>query len=390
MRRMWNNGSSEKRRLWDSRALLAVPGLVIGLGGCAIIPGQDVYGIRASGESSVQLPVKAEDGRGLVPEFVKVQEIDTHFIITESEKRAAHKQGGFKPIPHRDYRIGRGDILSVTVFDHPELTTPAGQFRSAAETGNVVAEDGTVFFPYAGVVKVDGLTLRQIRSLLTQKLSKYIQEPQVDVRVAAFRSQRIFVVGEVGKKGAVPITDIPMTTLEAINQAGGFTDNADQRRITVTRGGKTFEVDLQALYEEGDLTGNILLQDGDVVNVWDRQYNRVFLMGAVPQGSQPMHKGRLSLAEALSNQGNINQFVANPYQIYVIRGGDQPAIYHLASKSPDAMVLADRFPLQPRDVVYVDEADIVRWNKLISNILPTTSTLQGWGYSNVPVFRNQD
>lgn len=371
-------------------ALLGLPWLVSGLGGCAIIPGQDVYKIRTTGESSVQLPVKAEEGRGLIPEIVKVQEIDTDFIIAELERRTARKQEGFKPIPHRDYRIGPGDILSVTVFDHPELTTPAGQFRSAAETGFLVSEDGTFFFPYAGVVKVEGLTLRQIRTLLTQKLGKYIQEPQVDVRVAAFRSQRVFVVGEVGKKGAVSITDIPMTTLEAINQAGGFTENADQRRITINRGGKTFEVDLQALYEEGDLSGNVLLQDGDVVNVWDRQYNRVFMLGAIGQGSQTMHKGRLSLAEALSNQGNINQFIANPYQIYVIRGGDQPAIYHLASKSPDAMVLADRFPLQPRDVVYVDEADIVRWNKLISNILPTTSTLQGWGYNNLPVFKDQN
>jgi len=346
--------------------------------------------MRATGESSVQLPVKADDGEGLIPEHVKVQEIDAQFVIAEHEKRVARKKEAYKPIPHRDYRIGRGDILSVTVFDHPELTTPAGQFRSAADAGFVVSEDGTFFFPYAGVVKVVGLTRHQIRSILTQKLSKFIEDPQIEVRVADFRSQRVFVVGEVGKKGALPITDIPMTTLEAINLAGGFTENADQQRITITRAGKTFDVDLQALYEEGDLSGNVLLEHGDVVNVWDRQHHKVFSLGAIGQGTQSMHKGRLSLAEALSNAGNVNQFISNPYQIYVIRGGDQPAIYHLASKSPDAMVLADRFPLQPRDVVYVDEADIVRWNKLISNILVTTNTLQSWGYNNAPVFRNQD
>lgn len=323
------------------------------------------------------LPAKSEDGKGLVPEYVKVQEITTESVIADAEKRAARKKAAQKPIPHRDYRIGRGDILSVTVFDHPELTTPAGQFRSAAETGFVVAEDGTVFFPYAGVVKVDGFTLRQIRSLLTGKLSKLIENPQVDVRVAAFRSQRIFVVGEVGKKGAIPITDIPMTTLEAINQAGGFSGEADQRRITITRGGKTFDVDLQALYEEGDFSGNILLENGDVVNVWDREHNKIFMLGAIGgPGSLLMKKGGITLAEALSDRGNINQFTANPYQIYVIRGGDEPAIYHLASREPDAMVVADRFPLRPRDVVYVDQSDIIRWNTLISNLTGAVN-LQG-------------
>jgi polysaccharide export outer membrane protein len=150
-------------------------------------------------------------------------------------------------------------------------------------------------------------------------------------------------------------------------------------------------VDLQALYEEGDLSGNVLLQDGDVVNVWDREYNKIFMLGAIMSpGSLTMKKGRITLAEALSDRGNINQFTANPYQIFVIRGGDQPAIYHLASLEPDAMMLADRFPLRPRDLVYVDEADVVRWNKLISMITPTTNTLQSWGYSNFPVFRSQE
>ncbi len=384
-------GSGGIRWLGGTSAVLGMAWLALGLSGCGVlVPGQQAYGIRVTGHSSVKLPVRQEEGRELIPDFVKVQQIDANFVIAETKKQAAQKKEALKPVPHRDYRIGRGDILSVTVFDHPELTTPAGQFRSAAETGFVVAEDGTLFFPYAGVVKVEGLTLRQVRSLLTQKLGKYIEDPQVDVRVAAFRSQRIFVVGEVGKKGVLPITDIRMTTLEAINQAGGFTDNADQRRITITRNGKTFDVDLQALYEDGDLTGNVLLQDGDVVNVWDREHNKVFMLGAImAPGSLAMKKGRLTLAEALSDRGNLNQFTANPYQIFVIRGGDKPAIYHLASLEPDAMVLADQFPLRPRDLIYVDEADVVRWNKLISNILPTTSTLQSWGYSNFPAFRTQ-
>ncbi len=92
-----------------------------------------------------------------------------------------------------------------------------------------------------------------------------------------------------------------------------------------------------------------------------------------------MNKRRLTLTEALSDAADIDQLIANPNQIYVLRGGDKPEIYHLASKSPDALLLADRFPLKPRDVVYVDAADIVRWNRLISNLLPTDNVLSSHG-----------
>jgi polysaccharide export outer membrane protein len=127
-----------------------------------------------------------------------------------------------------------------------------------------------------------------------------------------------------------------------------------------------------AVYEEGDVGQNIQLRHGDILNVPDNEVNKVFMMGEVRRaGTLPIDKGRLTLAEALSESGNINMATANPYQIFVVRGGPLPEIYHLSAKEPDALLLADRFPLQSRDIVYVDTADLVRWNKFVSNLLPT-------------------
>jgi polysaccharide export outer membrane protein len=90
-----------------------------------------------------------------------------------------------------------------------------------------------------------------------------------------------------------------------------------------------------------------------------------------------MPRGRYSLAEALGDVGGINPLTANAGQIYVIRGnGTKPQIFHLNASTPDAMVMADQFNLRRRDVVFVDSVPVVRWSRIVSNILPTADFLR--------------
>ncbi|MGB5734778.1 MAG: polysaccharide export protein [Thiohalocapsa sp.] len=365
---------NQHRRSLARLAVCLLTAAALQIAGCAIVPGNDLGKLRRAGESNIQVPVATPQGE--VPANIKVQQITAELIIAKAKALRAQPSPPAPAPLHQDYRLGPGDVINVIVWDHPELTMPAGEFRSAEQSGTVVSEDGTIYFPYAGVIKVAGLTTGQVRNILTQKLSSTIENVQLEVRVAAYRSQRVYVVGEVTRPGIVPITDVPMTMVEAVNQAGGFTDQADRSTVTLTRGDETRPVDLLALYEQGDTSQNAMLRSGDIVSVPDRSSKKVFVLGAVNRpGSQLMDRHSVSLTEALSDAADINQFQANPYQIYVLRGGERPEIYHLASKSPDAMLLADRFELLPRDVVYVDAADIVRWNRVISNLLPTTTIL---------------
>ncbi len=376
----------------NSQKIALAAFIISSINGCSVVPGMHMDPF--SDESSISMPV-TENNETLL-KSLNIKTITAQFII-DLEKDINNSSLGkdnvanhyfdyrigsnaLKDVPekksYRQYHVGPRDILKIVVWDHPEITTPASQF---IESGTIVGEDGTFFFPYVGVVHAAGRTVEAIREELTQKLSKYIERVQLDVRMGSYRSQRAYIVGEVKSPGIQLVKDIPLTVLEAINGSGGVTTEADQRNISLTREGKIYSINLLALYEGGDMSQNVLLKHGDVLNIPDREFNKIFVLGDAGGSGKPiyMNKGRMTLTEAISEAGGPNQETSDPARIFVFRGGlGKPEIFHLDAKSPDALILADRFPLQPRDVVYLDRAEGIRWNQIIGQVQPTIGLAQ--------------
>ena len=293
----------------------------------------------------------------------------------ESQVRQVAEEFASQP---QGYVIGIGDVLQITVWDHPELTIPAGSFRDAATSGQQVGDDGYLYYPYVGMVKAAGMNIAALRDILTDKLSSYIQDPQLDVRVVAFRSKRVYVVGEVNNPGVLPLNDVPLTIADAISLSGGLTENAHKSGINVSRDGKVHEIDLKALYDHADSTQNLMLRHGDIVNVLDRSQQKVFVMGEVKTPkSVEIINGHLTLAAALGEVGGVIQNTANSGAIYVVRGTDKdkPEIFHLDARYATGMLLAERFDMQAQDVIFVDTAGISKWNRVITQLLPSISII---------------
>jgi len=365
---------------------------------CAVAPGmrmetsrvQDLPG--ASGASSVadehgeSVASEKADATAGTPD-IAITEVDAALIsqLARSRKQQQLELSQLLSEAPQAYTIGPGDVLQIVVWDHPEFAAALGstQTQSSSRPGDplagfVVDQNGTLTFPYAGTLHVAGLRTEEIRQRLSDALARYFVKPQVTVRMASYRAHQVYVDGEVRSPGALAFNDVPMTLYEAVGRAGGFSDAADQSDLVLVRGEQTHRVNLTQMLAQGLSPSRLYLKPGDLLRVVSRDENDAYVMGEVnrPVSAIARRTGRMTLADALSQAGSVNASTADAAQMFVIRGSltGTPQVFHLDGHSPVAMLLAKDFELQPKDVVYVDGSGLVRFNRVLSLLMPLIST----------------
>jgi len=367
--------SQVKANVWPSRMKLGLTMIVLAALFACQAPGMKMTMRPNSQETPVEVEGLKLSLHSITPQLLSnltarttPEEIDLGGLVTEK----------IKP-----YRIGPQDVLLITVWDHPEISLPMGPNRQDSSYGNLVDEGGSIFFPYVGTLKVSGLTTGQVRETLVTQLAKSLRNPQVDVKVLIFRSQKVYVGGEVRNPAVYTVTDVPFTLAEAVNRAGGFLPTADDSRMVLTRGTQSWRLNFHKVLAASSHLGQILLQDGDTLQIPNSSEEPVYMMGELfKPGSVPLAHGNLSLAKAISEAGGIQVASADATSIYVIRAAGGPNavdVFHLDARNPASMVLADKFALNPRDIVYVDAGTLVRFSRVMGLLVPTIDSVVNAG-----------
>lgn len=358
--------------------------------GAARILAAAVIGISLSGCLTGQKMATRGDRAEMVPgSDVRLVEITSELVAAG---RDAHPARAIAPELETynpdDYRIQPGDVLLVTVWDHPELTTPAGTMREASTNGRLVHPDGTMYYPYAGTLRVEGMTLGELRSTLTSRLGRYLQNPQLDLNIASHGGQ-VSLQGAFVDTTPQSIATVPLTLSKAIGTAGINTREADLSGLVLIRDGNRYPIDLDTVSRMGD-TGDIYLKPGDSLFLPFNDRKQIYVLGEVMRPQAITFKtSDMTLTQALGRAGGLDQVTSKGNAVYVIRGVDAPrlvaggatapdsaTVYHLRAKSAAAFALATAFPLRAGDVVYVGPAGITRWNRFLSQLLPLSGIVR--------------
>ncbi|MBA7515463.1 hypothetical protein ES705_07503 [subsurface metagenome] len=178
------------------------------------------------------------------------------------------------------YTVGPGDVLEISVWQHPELDRIV-----------TVRPDGRMSFSLIGDVNANGLTPTKLDEVITKRLSEYVQKPEVTVVVTSIKGNQILILGQVTRPGAYPMEE-SLSVLEAVAIAGGYTESAALKRVTVIRQSraetpKVIKVNLKKVIAKGDRSRDIILEPGDVVHLPKKAsawtiFDRYFLRGILP------------------------------------------------------------------------------------------------------------
>ena len=324
----------------------------------------------------------------LIPELssepILIEKVSIDLINKEKNKIPLNLPLTLLNYSPQSYKVGAGDVLFIYVYGETERLS-AALARGAAINPvfeKIVRDDGSIFYPNAGILDVAGKTVEEIRLLLTESLSNVLNNPQVDVSVSEFNSQKIVISGSFSNVGTVPVTTVPQTLSEVIANAnpfgeGGLRSLGDLTSIKFTRDGYTYDIDYEYLARNSQIQNYIYLKAGDVIHLPDNSLSQVHVIG---EASNPisinLSRKNIPLSVALAQAKGLNQSTSRGKDVYILRPKDfegKPRIFKSDMSSPSGYLVAGEFNLQAQDIVFVGTAGVTSWSRFINQVIPFTN-----------------
>ena len=308
--------------------------------------------------------------------FHEINSMDLSQLPSQSQKYQEDQSKLQALIDNNEYRyiIGNGDVLTLNVTDIGELNADY-----------TVDGSGTISLPYAEKVKLAGLTTIEAENLITEALENFYQQPQVSLNIKEFKSSVAYITGEISKPTSILLTEKKVSLLDAIIDAGYIKDQKTfDKKALLRRKGEIYSIDLYSLLSEVNSELNIFLQEDDIIHIQRKNEDQIYVFGEGTQGTYSLFQNS-DLTKLLSN-AKVNQLTASADKIYVIREDLQSPlkadVYQLNAKNPAALLIANKFPLLPQDIIFISPSEIVRWNRVISLITPQSGLFNTYTDAN--------
>jgi polysaccharide export outer membrane protein len=270
------------------------------------------------------------------------------------------------------FALGNGDVLSIVVYDEPDLSLEAVPIRP----------DGRISFPLIGEVRATGQDANALVKEIASRLEQFLVEPQVSVIVLEFNSFEYTIDGEVVEPGVYPLnTDVSIT--KAIAKAGGLNKGqyrastielADLSHAYIARDGKVLPVDFVRLLREGDLRFDIGLRPGDYIQIPSGLSKEIYVLGEVREPMLFAYRENLPMSRTVAQAEGFTPD-ADLSRIHIIRGAlHNPTVIVCDFRKVIAGEARD-VKLEPGDIVYVPETGLTSWSRVMDKILPTMQSI---------------
>lgn len=367
------------RGIWGSK-FLALAVLYSALAGCSSLP--------STGPTSAEIVDSAQQGDSI--RYI-LRDVDESVVTILSSTRPTTFHSSFgdrRPPPSQ--RIGIGDTINVTVweaaagglFSSPAIDRNSTGARSANIPEQVVARDGSITVPYAGRVRVAGLTTPEVERRIVERLTGKAIEPQVLVTVPQGLSNSVTVIGEVTNGARVPLSVRGERILDIVAMAGGIRAPAHETFVTLSRGGRSVAVPMQRLIVTP--AENIYAHPRDVLTVVrDPQTFSVF--GAAGRNAVvPFEAAGITLEQAIAKAGGLLDYRSDPFGVFLLRYESAdvarqldpnfalaapntrvPVVYRLNLRDPRSYFLAQTINIRNRDMIYIANSPISELQKIL-------------------------
>ena len=393
----------QKKLIWVSYGIF----LFLGITGCSTYPNW----LASSGPSNAKVSEINNKPDTSAIQVIDLNEDVTHQILSHQKHSLFSETFGVEN--STEYLIGSGDIIQISIWEAPPAvlfissmsasSSSNSSPQSVSNTSSVtnfpeqmVNSNGEINVPFAGRVHAAGNTVQQIETEIVHRLKKQANQPQVLIRIIKNNTANVTVVGEVASSTRMQLTSRGEHLLDALAAAGGIRQAVPINKITLqlTRQNKVSAIPLDLIIR--DPKQNIALQPGDVITALYQPLSFIALgatgttNGATGSNQEINYEAvGISLSQALGRISGLNDMRADAQGIFIFRfesadalnwphkptitnDGKVPVVYKVNLKDPTSFLVAQNFPIQNKDVIYIANSPGAELQKFLTLVLTAT------------------